>query len=73
MHRLLLGTHTSDESPNFLQIADVQIPKELAPNPDHYDEDRGEIGGFGKSGDVAAIKCDIVQKIEHPDSVSLTV
>lgn len=70
MHRLLLGTHTSDGSTNFLQIADVQIPKLVAPNPDNYDEERGEIGGYGKSGDVAAMKCDIVQKIEHPGEVN---
>lgn len=70
IHRLLLGTHTSDESPNYLQIADVQIPKVVAPNPDDYDEERGEIGGYGKSGDVAAIKCDIVQRIEHPGEVN---
>ncbi|GAO19277.1 uncharacterized protein UV8b_04967 [Ustilaginoidea virens] len=70
MHRLLLGTHTSDESANFLQIADVQIPKAIAPNPDDYDEERGEIGGYGNSGEVAAIKCDIVQQIEHPGEVN---
>lgn len=69
-HRLLLGTHTSNESPNFLQIADVQIPKAAAPNPEDYDEDRGEIGGYGKAGDVAAIKCDIVHKIAHPGEVN---
>jgi histone-binding protein RBBP4 len=69
-HRLLLGTHTSDDSPNYLQIADVQIPKASAPNPNDYDEERGEIGGYGKSGDVAAIKCDIVHKIEHPGEVN---
>ncbi|KAF5639719.1 histone acetyltransferase type B subunit 2 [Fusarium tjaetaba] len=70
VHRLLLGTHTSDESPNFLQIANVQIPKAVAPNPKDYDDERGEIGGYGKPGDVAAIKCEIVQKIEHPGEVN---
>ncbi|KAI9149281.1 histone acetyltransferase type b subunit [Paramyrothecium foliicola] len=70
IHRLLLGTHTSDDSPNYVQIADVQIPKAVAPNTDDYDEERGEIGGYGKNNDVAAIKCDIVQKIEHPGEVN---
>lgn len=70
MHRLLLGTHTSDDSPNYLQIAHVQIPKAVPPNPDNYDEERGEIGGYGSGGDVAAIKCDIVQKILHPGEVN---
>lgn len=70
IHRLLLGTHTSDEGTNYLQIADVQIPKTVAPNPNDYDEERGEIGGHGKSADMAAIKCDIVHKIEHPGEVN---
>ncbi|KAG5995425.1 Histone acetyltransferase type B subunit 2 [Claviceps spartinae] len=70
MHRLLLGTHTSDGTSNFLQIADVQIPKVEAPNPDDYDEERGEIGGYGSSGDIAAIKFEIVQRIEHPGEVN---
>ena len=70
MHRLLLGTHTSDESTNYLQIADVQIPKAVAPTPSGYDEERGEIGGYGHAANVAAIKCDIVQRIEHPGEVN---
>lgn len=70
LHRLLLGTHTSDASTNFLQIADVQIPKAASPDPENYDEERGEIGGYGKPNNVAAIKCDIVQKIEHPGEVN---
>ncbi|OAA74061.1 chromatin assembly factor 1 subunit C [Cordyceps fumosorosea ARSEF 2679] len=70
MHRLLLGTHTSDESTNYLQIADVQVPKAHVPNPDNYDDESGEIGGYGKSADIAPLKCDIVQKIEHPGEVN---
>lgn len=69
-HRLLLGTHTSDDSPNYLQIADVQIPKSVSPNPDDYNEETGEIGGYGKSADVAGLKCEIVHKIEHPGEVN---
>lgn len=70
IHRLLLGTHTSDDSTNYLQIADVQIPRFNVPNADDYDEDRGEIGGYGKVHDIAPIKCDIVQRIEHPGEVN---
>ncbi|RDA95741.1 hypothetical protein CP533_5078 [Ophiocordyceps camponoti-saundersi (nom. inval.)] len=69
LHRLLLGTHTSDGSTNYLQIAHVQMPKNVTPNPDDYDEERGEIGGYGGAGD-ATIKSDIVQKIEHPGEVN---
>ncbi|PHH63765.1 hypothetical protein CDD81_5530 [Ophiocordyceps australis] len=70
VHRLLLGTYTSDDSPNYLQIADVQIPKNTVPDPNKYDEDQGEIGGYGNSSGMPAMKCDIVQKIEHPGEVN---
>lgn len=29
IQRLLLGTHTNDDEPNYLQIASVQLPKEI--------------------------------------------
>jgi len=71
IHRLLLGTHTAEGVPNYLQIAEVQIPKAVEPNPADYDEERGEIGGYGsKTGDVAAIRFNIVQKIDHPGEVN---
>lgn len=43
-HRLLIGTHTSDDEPNYLQIATVQMPNDDA-NFDarKFDEDRGGI------------------------------
>lgn len=70
MHRLLLGTHTSDLGPNYLQIADVQVPKPASANPADYDEERGEIGGYGKAGESSTLKFDVVQKIEHPGEVN---
>lgn len=69
-HRLLLGTHTSDDSPNYLQIAEVQIPNVSAPDPEDYDEEREEIGGYGKASSQAAIKFEVVHKIEHPGEVN---
>lgn len=40
-HRLILGTHTSDEQ-NHLVIASVQIPKENTTNDStQYDSERG--------------------------------
>jgi histone-binding protein RBBP4 len=73
VHRLLFGTHTAPGKPNYLQIAEVQIPKNVEPNPHDYDEERGEIGGYGSkssSGEVAAIKFNIVQRIDHPSEVN---
>lgn len=73
IHRLLLGTHTAPNVPNYVQIAEVEIPKAVEPNPHDYDEERGEIGGYGSkasSGEVAAIRFNIVQKINHPGEVN---
>lgn len=73
IHRLLIGTHTSESLPNYIQIADVEIPKSVEPNPHDYDEERGEIGGYGNkaaSGEVAAIRFNITQKIDHPAEVN---
>ncbi len=73
IHRLLIGTHTSEGRPNYVQIAEVEIPKPVEPNPRDYDEERGEIGGYGSkasSAEVAAISCNILQKIDHPREVN---
>ncbi|WYZ38643.1 hypothetical protein EsH8_III_000557 [Colletotrichum jinshuiense] len=72
IHRLLLGTHTSEGLPNHVQIAEVKIPKSVTPNPNEYNEETGEIGGYGKSanGEAAAVEFSIVQKIDHPGEIN---
>lgn len=41
-HRLLLGTHTSGQDQDYLQIAQVQLPKRDIDLDDFkYDEDKG--------------------------------
>lgn len=71
-HRLLIGTHTASDAQNYLQIAEVQLPNPSAPNPDDYDEERGEIGGYGGSSKKSPmdIKFNIVQKIDHKGEVN---
>ncbi|KAK4105074.1 subunit C of CAF1 complex-like protein [Parathielavia hyrcaniae] len=72
-HRLLIGTHTAEGKPNYLQIAEVEIPKPGQPNPRNYDEERGEIGGYGgkaSSDESRSIKWSITQKIDHPGEVN---
>ncbi|KAI0129980.1 WD domain-containing protein [Xylariales sp. AK1849] len=69
IHRVLIGTHTSDGKQNHLQIAEVEIPKSVKANPRDYDEERGEIGGYGKI-DKSSMKWNIVQKIDHPQEVN---
>ena len=66
LHRLILGTHTSDEQ-NHLIIASVQLPTDDAQfDASHYDSERGEFGGFGSvSG-----KIEIEIKINHEGEVN---
>lgn len=48
VQKLILGTHTSDNEPNYLMLAEVQLPLDDTENDArHYDDERGEIGGFG--------------------------
>lgn len=73
-HRLLIGTHTSNEAQNYLQIAHVQLPKPVTPDTADYDEDREEIGGYGggagKKAPVMEVKFNVVQKIDHKGEVN---
>jgi histone-binding protein RBBP4 len=72
VHRLLIGTHTSNGAPNYLQIANVELPKSTVPNERDYDGEKGEIGGYGNSasGETPGIKMTIEQKIDHPGEVN---
>ena len=72
-HRLLIGTHTSHGAQNYLQIAQVQLPKPVKPDITDYDPDTGEIGGYGGGPvkkDQIEVKFHIVQKINHPGEVN---
>ncbi|MCO5581058.1 hypothetical protein L7F22_034933 [Adiantum nelumboides] len=70
-HRLLLGTHTSGQDQNYLQIAHVQLPttaegEEAELDTTKYDEDKGEIGTYGGF----TPKVTIHQKINHDGEVN---
>jgi hypothetical protein len=72
-HRLLLGTHTSGQASDYLQIATVQIPSRSGPGADvldrsAYDDERGEIGGHTLPASQARIN--VVQKINHQGEVN---
>ncbi|KAH9308323.1 hypothetical protein KI387_036234 [Taxus chinensis] len=56
VQKLILGTHTSDEEPNFLMIAEVRLPL----------PDADAIGGF----DSPTEKVKIVQQINHKGEVN---
>jgi histone-binding protein RBBP4 len=64
---MILGTHTSDNEPNYLMLAQVQLPLEDAENDARqYDDERGEIGGFG----CANGKVQVIQQINHDGEVN---
>ncbi|KAH9948186.1 WD40 repeat-like protein [Amylocystis lapponica] len=72
-HRLLLGTHTSGQAQDYLQIATVQLPKRdesgSADRLDRgdYDDERGELGGHTLPPQP---RIQITQKINHPGEVN---
>ncbi|KAL5210809.1 hypothetical protein ABZP36_006432 [Zizania latifolia] len=67
VQKMVLGTHTSDNEPNYLMIAQVQLPLDDAEaDARHYDDDHAEIGGFGS----ASGKVQIVQQINHDGEVN---
>lgn len=52
VHRLVLGTHTSDEQ-NHLVIASVQLPNDDAQfDASHYDSEKGGEEGPGKYSSI---------------------
>lgn len=57
VQKMILGTHTSENEPNYLMLAQVQLPLEDAENDArNYDDDRAEAGGFGcANGKVAFV------------------
>ncbi|KAL9624272.1 MAG: hypothetical protein Q9160_001519 [Pyrenula sp. 1 TL-2023] len=72
-HRVLIGTHTEGGAPNYLQIATVTLPTRKPPKAEDYDEETGEIGGYGRTkgkAQASNIKFSIVQKIDHPGEVN---
>lgn len=66
IHRLILGTHTSDEQ-NHLLIVTVHLPNDQAEfDASAYDSERGDYGGFYfPSG-----KLEISMKINHEGEVN---
>ncbi|PAV75050.1 hypothetical protein WR25_06374 [Diploscapter pachys] len=65
-HRLILGTHTSDEQ-NHLLISKLLLPTDDAQfDSSKYDTERGEFGGFGAI--TGKIDCEI--KINHDGEVN---
>jgi len=58
LQKMIVGTHTSEEEPNYLMIAEVQIPLQ--------NSDDNIIGGF----ESTEAKVQIIQKINHEGEVN---
>ncbi|ORX92984.1 WD40-repeat-containing domain protein [Clohesyomyces aquaticus] len=67
-HRMILGTHTSQNAQNYLQIASVEIPDFRIPDLSELNEERGEVGGHGYTKKPFTFS--ITQKINHPGEVN---
>lgn len=67
-HRMILGTHTSGEAQDFLQIAHINFPNRPAAKLDEYDPEKEEVGGYGAAKE--RIDFNIDQKINHPGEVN---
>ncbi|KAI8981164.1 histone acetyltransferase type B subunit 2 [Trametes punicea] len=73
VHRLLLGTHTSGQAQDYLQIATVHLPKrDESTSADRldradYDDERGELGGHSLPPQP---RVQIIQKINHAGEVN---
>jgi len=67
-HRMILGTHTSGQAQNYLQICNVDIPDPDTPDLAELNEERGEVGGYGNAKKPFEFK--VVQRINHPGEVN---
>ncbi|KAG8765597.1 Histone acetyltransferase type B subunit 2 [Ceratobasidium sp. 428] len=73
VNRLLIGTHTSRQRDDYLQIATVHMPKRFAPTSDslsrdNYDDDTGELHTTNPTGTTPRIQ--IVQRIPHEGEIN---
>ena len=67
-HRLLLGTHTSGQQIDYLQIAHISLPIPPASKLSDYNPATEELGGHGAAKEP--ITFNVVQKIVHPGEVN---
>ncbi|CAG8444706.1 8692_t:CDS:2 [Funneliformis caledonium] len=68
IQRLLIGTHTSDNDQNYVEIANVQLPKSDSDiDPRKYEEEKAEAGVHGGSSES---RITVVQRINHDGEVN---
>ncbi|GFY89324.1 transducin/WD40 repeat-like superfamily protein [Actinidia rufa] len=64
---MILGTHNSENEPNYLMLAQVQLPLEDAENDArHHEDNRADFGGFGcANGKVWCVDLAVCAIIEN--------
>lgn len=67
-HRLLLGTHTSGQASDYLQIAHIDLPKPPPASVADYNPVTEELGGHGSAKNAMVFK--VIQQITHPGEVN---
>ncbi|KAF2859708.1 nucleosome remodeling complex, CAF-I subunit [Piedraia hortae CBS 480.64] len=67
-HRLLLGTHTSNQDRELIQIVHLDIANPKPATVADYDANTEELGGYGASRDP--MSWEVVQTIVHPTEVN---
>lgn len=66
IHKMVLGTHTSEGEPNHLMIAEVLLPLTgTEVEAKNYDDERKEVGGFGGTLNKVEVKV----RINHDGDV----
>eukprot|EP00511_Aplanochytrium_stocchinoi_P002955 CAMPEP_0204824780 /NCGR_PEP_ID=MMETSP1346-20131115/2764_1 /ASSEMBLY_ACC=CAM_ASM_000771 /TAXON_ID=215587 /ORGANISM="Aplanochytrium stocchinoi, Strain GSBS06" /LENGTH=450 /DNA_ID=CAMNT_0051952115 /DNA_START=163 /DNA_END=1515 /DNA_ORIENTATION=- len=66
-HSVILGTHTSGSEQNYLMLASIKLPNEDTEiDARKYDDERGELGGYGGTTG----KVEIAVKINHDGEVN---
>ncbi|KAK1304464.1 Histone-binding protein MSI1 [Acorus calamus] len=67
VQKLILGTHTSENEPNYLMLAQVHLPvDDYEKDVRHFDDERSDFGSFGCSTG----KVQIMQQINHEGEVN---
>ena len=73
---MLLGTHTSGQAQDYVQIAEVHLPKrDESPGADKldradYDDERGELGGHSLPTSAQQPRIHVTQRICHKGEVN---
>ncbi|CAL5358407.1 unnamed protein product [Camellia sinensis] len=73
VQKMILRTHTSENEPNYLMLAQVQLPLKDAENDArHYDDDRSDFGGFGcANGKTISAEVYVFDYSKHPSKPPL--